>query len=566
MTSLIAPISAEYIVGPLPWPEGGEPPVSGTLPDLLDSLAAGTPDAPALVAGEVHLSYSELSARAQAFAAALVDLGMTTQSRLGLLLPNIAEWAVAAFGGLRLGIPIDCFNTWVMAYDLEYLLEQSETQVLVMVPTVRNTDLLGELRKLVPEFWTTQPGELRSERFPKLKSLVVVGEVTGATPLPSGALQFDDLVAAASALPVPANAAQPGETAYIMYTSGTTQHPKAVPLQHRLLIENGFAIGSRQGLTSSDRVWLGSPLFWSFGGANAAMAAMTNGACLVLQERFTPQTTVTTVIEERCTAMYLLPAMVSALVEEVAEQMRSISSLRTGVVIGRPEEIERAAVDLGISEICNVYGSTETYGNCTVTPHDMPLADRLVSQGPPLVGVSLRVVDLETGAVLPPGTPGELQVKGRITTGYLGNEEATASAFTEDGWFRTGDTIIIRPSGDVQFVGRHTDMIKSSGINISPSEVEGFLVTHPAVEAVVVVGAPHPTRGEVPVAFAVLRQGAVATGDEIREFCKGAIASYKIPFVVEIIDRLPTTNTGKITRKELKQPAIDAVEARLLAG
>lgn len=563
MNKTSIPISADHVVGPIPWPSGLTPPDCRTLPELLDYMADLRPDSPALVAGASRLSYSELADKAHLFAAVLARLGVNRQSRVAILSPNIEEWVVSAFGALRMGIPVDTFNTWSLSYDLDYLLSTSKTEVLIMIPTIRSTDMLGELRQLIPELWTSEPGEFTSLRFPSLKHVVVIGDDTAETEFPSGAEKFGVLMREAIGSPTPPNLAHGPDTAYVMYTSGTTQYPKAVPLQHRGLIENGFSIGSRMGLTDKDRVWLGSPLFWSFGGANAAMAAMTHGACLVLQERFTADGAAELLKVEECTAAYLLPSMIGTLVGEVAPKIREIKSLRTGIAIGRPEEIKRAAVDLGIAEICNVYGSTETYGNCCVTPHTMPLKERLVSQGPPLNGVELRVTDLESGAVLPIGAAGELQARGRIMAGYIGNPDATEAAMTQDGWFRTGDTAVLRSDGTMQFLSRHSDMIKSSGINISPSEVEGFLMTHPDVEKVVVVGAPHPSRGEVPVAFVVLHAGASVSGQEIKDFCKGAVASFKTPFLVQIVNELPHTSTGKIMSKDLRSPAAEAVNAVL---
>lgn len=565
MNATSIPISVDHVVGPIPWPLGQTPPDCETLPELLDYMADLRPNSLALVAGNSRLSYGELADKAHLFAAVLARLGVNRQSRVALLCPNIEEWVVSAFGALRMGIPVDTFNTWVLSYDLDYLLSASNTEVLIMIPTIRSTDMLGELRQLIPELWSSEPGEFTSLRFPSLKHVVVIGDDTADMQFPSGAEKFGVLMREAIGDPTPPNLAHGSDTAYVMYTSGTTQHPKAVPLQHRGLIENGFSIGSRMGLTDKDRVWLGSPLFWSFGGANAAMAAMTHGACLVLQERFTAEGAAQLLAVEECTAAYLLPSMIGTLAGDVAPKIRGIKSLRTGIAIGRPEEIKRAAVDLDIAEICNVYGSTETYGNCCVTPHTMPLEERLVSQGPPLNGVELRVADLESGAALPIGMAGELQARGRIMAGYIGNPDATDAAMTKDGWFRTGDTVVLRHDGTMQFLSRHTDMIKSSGINISPSEVEGFLETYPGVEKVVVVGAPHPSRGEVPVAFVVLRAGATATGQEIKDFCKGAVASFKTPFLVQIVNELPHTSTGKIMRKELREPAADAVNAALAA-
>ncbi|TFD02996.1 long-chain fatty acid--CoA ligase [Cryobacterium sp. TMT1-2-2] len=554
----------DSIVGPIPWLENHLPPTCQTLPELLDFQASIHPDAPALVAGTTRLTYREFSDRVGRFAAVLQNLGITAESRVALLGTNTEEWLVAAFASLRLGVSLDTFNTWVLSWDLQQLMEASSTQLLIMVPSVRSTDMLGQLRQLVPEFWDSSPGEVMSAQFPDLTHLIVLGGDFAETPMPAGGQSFDDLITRAEDWPVPPNAAIGTEAALVMYTSGTTQRPKAVPLRHRHLIENGYAIGTRMGLTGEDRVWLSSPLFWSFGGANATMATLTHGACLVLQEHFSADEAATLLADERCTAAYLLPSLSLVLAEEVGERIRAIDSLRTGLVIGRPDEVKRVAVDLGIGEICNVYGSTEVYGNCCVTPHTMSLDERITTQGPPLQGVEVRVVDLQTGEVVPMGDDGELQIRGRVTEGYVDNAEATEAAITADGWYRTGDAGLIRPDGTVQFLSRHTDMIKTSGINVSPAEVEAFIESSPSVDEVAVVGAPHPGRGEVPIAFVVLHSGEKTTAEDIRSFCKGSIAGYKVPWAVKIVSELPHTPTGKMVRKDLIGSATAIVESLLV--
>ncbi|MDQ0823757.1 fatty-acyl-CoA synthase [Arthrobacter sp. V1I7] len=550
-----------YSVGPVPWSPGQMPPDCATLPELLDFQAAENPDAPALVAGDSRYSYRQLADKSATFAAVLSGLGVRSDSHVALLAPNIAEWVISAYGTLRLGVRLDTFNTWVRSWDLQHLLEASGTEVLIMVGAVRSSDMLGELRELVPELWSTEPGQLSCANFPSLKHVIVIGDELKGSTFPSGALRFNELMQQAEGATPPPCVAVGSAPALVLYTSGTTEHPKAVPLKHRHMIENAFAIGTRMGLSSEDRVWLSSPLFWSFGGANAAMATMTHGACLVLQERFSPHEAAKVLAAEQCTAAYLLPSIALALVDEAGSRVREISSLRTGLIIGRPEEVERAMVELNIPELCNIYGSTEVYGNCCVTPHTLPRADRIISQGPPLQGVEIRVVDLQKGNSLALGIPGEVQVRGRVTDGYLGNPEATRAALTEDGWYRTGDTGLIRLDGTIQFIGRHTDMIKTSGINVSPSEVEGFIATHPAVAEVAVVGAPHPARGEVAVAFVVLTPGLNTSGDELREYCKKSLAGFKVPWTVQVIDEISRTPTGKMMRKDLREPAAKVVDS-----
>jgi fatty-acyl-CoA synthase len=536
-------------------------PAALTVPDLLRDCAAITPDGEALVAGTSRLSYAQLQRQVDDAHRALAGIGVVEDDVVALLAPNIAEWIAVSFGALACGARVDAFNTWVKAYDIDYLLGSSSASVLVLVDRVRSSNLLAELRTLLPELWQAEPGQWHSDVFPALRHVVVIGEE-----IPLGALSWSELASRPyDSPPLPDLTRRAESPAFVLYTSGSTKNPKAVPLCHRDLILNGFYIGERMGLTAEDRVWFGSPLFWSFGCANALMATMTHRACFVLQEQFEPDAAAELMAAERVTAAYLLPAMVDALAKGPAERVREIDSLRTGLTIGRPEEVEQAVVQLGVTEMCNVYGSTETYGNCCVTDHRMPLETRLVTQGEPLVGVEVRVADQNTGALLPSGEAGELQVRGRLMPGYLNDDEANASAFTEDGWFRTGDRMIVNADGTVSFVGRITDMIKTSGINVSPAEVESFLSGHPDIAETVVLGARHPHRDEVVVAFVVARTDGLTAADVIA-YCKQRIAGYKVPWAVSIVPALPKTGTGKLVRRTLRDAAAELVEDKLKEG
>lgn len=519
------------------------------------------PVAEALVVGSARRTYRQLYDDVTLSARALASIGVAVGDSVAVLLPNAVEWIPVTFGALTAGARVDAFNTWVKAYDLDYLLASSGATTLVLADQVRGRDLVGELRTLIPELATADPlAGLSSARYPALRQVVVIGDN-----VPPGARSWSTLLAEAPDVVLPDTTSRGSESAFVLYTSGSTRHPKAVPLCHRDLVVNGFHIGERMGLSGADRVWLGSPLFWSFGCANALMATMTHRACLVLQPEFDAAAAAELMAREQVTAAYLLPPMVNALAASVADQVRAVKSLRTGVMIGRPEEIERAAIELGVDEICNVYGSTETYGNCSVTDHSWPLSRRVVTQGEPLPGVRVRIVDPETGDLLPPGTPGELQVRGRITPGYLNDNEANAEAFTADGWFRTGDRMVVDPEGAVTFIGRLSDMIKTSGINVSPAEVESFLSTHPDISEVIVLGAPHPTRDEVVVAFVVPRTDTL-TSHEVIRYCKQRLSGYKAPWAVAIVSELPHTSTGKLVRKDLRGAATEIVEAALVRG
>src|SRR5947207_6332743 len=328
--------------------------------------------------------------------------------------------------------------------------------------------------------------------------------------------------------------ANPEDDALILYTSGSSARPKAVRLRHGALIENGFHIGERMRLGPDDRVLLTPPLFWSYGAANALPATLTHGAALVLQPRFEPGEWIGLIERHRCTAVYTLPSMTGAALRHPEFRPERVASLRTGLMIGSPQEVRIAAEELGAAQICNIYGSTETYGNCCVTPCDWPLQRRMHSQGPPLPGVKLRIVDAESGRVLPAGEPGAVEIAGYVTSGYAGASAAhNTAAFTPDGYFRTGDRGRLDDNGDFQFVARDADIIKRAGINVSPAEIETLLLQHPGVGQAAVVGVPAGERGEAIVAFVVPMPGKKIHSEALREHCRALASSYKVPDRIE---------------------------------
>ena len=348
-----------------------------------------------------------------------------------------------------------------------------------------------------------------------------------------------------------------GDDALILYTSGSTSAPKAVPLRQFALIENGFNIGERQGLAAADRVLLSAPLFWAFGGANALPATFTHGATLVLLENFDPALALAAIESEQCTAIYTLPAMTAALVRHPDYQAQRLASLRTGLTIGSAEDFLLAVEKLGATELCNIYGATETYGNCAVTWHHWPLERRAHCQGPPLPGQILRFVDEESGELVPDGTPGLTEVRGYTTLGYCGvSADQNTKAFTGDGFYRTGDMGLRNALGDFVFVGRVSEMIKRAGINVSPAEVEEVLRRHPGVQDVAVVGVPDQARGELIFAFVVPVDNVTFDLEALNQHCAKEASKYKLPDHIEECTHLPLTVTGKLQRNELKKWAV----------
>ncbi|HUK63997.1 MAG TPA: fatty acid--CoA ligase family protein, partial [Dongiaceae bacterium] len=339
----------------------------------------------------------------------------------------------------------------------------------------------------------------------------------------------------------------------VLYTSGSTATPKGVTLAHGGVLANGFDIGERQRLTAADRLWLSVPLFWSFGSANALPAIMTHGGTVVLQESFEPGEALELLERERCSVYYGMANMARAILEHPDRPHHALATMRTGLTIGLPEDVAMTMEAVNARELCNVYGATETYGNCAVTDARDSRELRLTTQGLPLPGMQIRVVDPQTGRSLAAGEVGEFRVKGHVTPGYYRDPEQTRAAFDEAGFFVTGDLGLLGEDGRVRFRGRLKEMIKTGGVNVAPLEVEGILLAHPAVKQAYVVGISDRARGEVGVAAVELHAGATASEDALRAYCRERLASYKVParIVFRKAQEFPRTATGKVQKPRL---------------
>jgi fatty-acyl-CoA synthase len=540
-------------------------PKSRTLGDLLDEVAAARPHAQALAFRHEQLSYAALHARVDELARALLAVGVARGDRVAVLLPNRPEWVVAALAIAKVGGIVSAVSSFSTARELGWTLEHSEAVALITVSAFRGRAYLEALHDLCPELAGSAPGSLRSERLPGLRTVVSVDGRHG-----DGVFGLEDFLALGAGVGTAALAARqgsvsPDDVCYILYTSGSTALPKGVTLAHGGVIENGFNIGERQHLTPADRLWLAVPLFWSFGSANALPAILTHGGCAVLQESFEPGEALELLDRERCSVYYGMANMARAMLEHPDRRHRRLDSMRTGLTIGLAEDIEMTMEAVGARELCNVYGSTETYGNCAVTDAHDPLALRLHTQGLPLPGMDIRVSDPETRRRLPAGEVGELCVAGHVTPGYFRAPELDATAFDGDGYFLTGDLGLIGADGRVRFRGRLKEMIKTGGINVAPLEVEGVLLQHPNVKQAYVIGLPDRDKDEVVAAVVELHEAAAADTEAIVAFCRERLASYKVPtrLVFRTSEELPRTPTGKIHKPGLReQLAADRLSRR----
>jgi fatty-acyl-CoA synthase len=524
-----------------------------TIPLLMKEQARRFAANEALVDGTRRYTYAQLYDETNKVARSLVAIGVARGDRVAILMGNRAEWlltflAIQQIGAVSVGI-----NTWSTTRELEYTLSHAGVSCLVAADRLRNQDFrsaiesirghdtLINLRSVV---WVN--GDLGSIANTDRNSTTAAGDLTWREFLQRGEGISQEQIDLA------AQAVKPEDDAILLYTSGSTAAPKGILLQHGHWVTNSFYIGERQHVTHRDRLWLAVSLFWSFGIVNAAPNLLTHGGCVVLQESFDAGEALALIERERCSIFYGTPNIVQALWEHPKRAQHDLSSLRSGATIGTPEQFQRA-IDLGVRDICNIYGLSETYGNCAVTDAHDPLAVRMHSVGRPLTGATLRICHIDSGEEQPVGQVGEIRVKGPVMREYLKDPAKTAESFDESGYFRTGDLGLLDADGRLYFKGRIKEMIKSGGINIAPAEVEEVLMRHPTVRTAYVIGVPHPTLDEALVAIVIPETGATPERDELLTFCKKEMAAYKVPhqFHFTTENELPLTTTGKVQKARL---------------
>jgi fatty-acyl-CoA synthase len=538
-----------------------------TLPQLLSAWAESQPSTPAVWSSHGEVTYQELDDQVGAFAEGLHAMGVGRGSVVGLMCTNRPEWIVAVLAAARLGARVAAFNTWAKKWDLEHLLHESDCEVLVVLSRFREADLESLVRELVPEAWDATTPDWHSTSYPKLREVVVIDPLRRSpgvkafegVPRPDGTDPSSTAASAGSSDDAPL---------LVLYTSGSTARPKAVPIHHLTALAHGRDVAERMSVVRGDKVWIPVPLFWSYGGANALMVALATGATAVLQEAFEAEEALRIIEERGCTVAYTLPNITLALVKHPGFDESRVRTLTKGMTIGTPQDVETAAVRLGISGICNAYGSTELYGGCCVTPSEWPLEQKMATQGPPLPGNTVVVRNPVTGLPAAAGEVGEITVRGQVTSGYVGQPDQSRAAFTTHGEFRTGDLGFLDEAGNMHFVARASEMIRTGGINIAPAEVEEFIGTHPSVAEVAVVGVPDPAKGEVAVAYVTVKEGAEALDEAtLKAYCKGQIASYKVPERAVVSSQgLPRTDTGKLSRGAVRDLAAKALADRADGG
>ena len=510
----------------------------------------------------VRYSYGEFDWQVDRVARGLIALGFRQGDHFGVWSTNCPEWVLLQFATARIGVVLVTINPAYQCSELEYTLSQSEIQGLALIDGFRSTDYFAMLDEMIPEMRGSQPGELRSTRFPKLRWIV---NLRGSHP--SGTLTWDELCHRGNDVPLSIlrdhkGHVSPDDPINLQYTSGTTGSPKGALLTHRNLLLNAFYAGECQNLTEVDRICIPVPLYHCFGCVLGTLCAVIRGAAMVFPyESFDAGKTLQAVERDRCTAIYGVPTMFISELEHPEFGKYDTSTLRTGIMAGSPCPIElmkRVTTEMGAREITIGYGQTEASPLITQTRTGDDLDLRVGTVGLTIPGVDVIIIDPETGAELPDETTGELCTRGHnVMVGYYNMPEQTSAAIDDDGWLHTGDLAIRLPNGYFRITGRLKDMIIRGGENISPREIEELLYQHPKVEDVQVLGVPSRKFGEQVLAFVKLRARQTCSEDEIRDFCRASLARFKTPHYVLFTEHFPTTVTGKIQKFKLRELAIE---------
>ncbi|MCE0764229.1 acyl--CoA ligase [Pseudonocardia kujensis] len=503
--------------------EPGATDIGETLPALVGLLAASSPTGEAIVAPEGRVTWAELAEDMHACASALVARGVRPRDRVGVLLPNGLRWIVAALAAHCAGATVVPINTWYRSAEIAHVLDGAAVRLVVTEEQVFGRDTLAELAA------AGLPGD---------RALVWrAGDPTPAGP------------------PRDLPGARPDDLAYVLFTSGSTSRPKPVPLRHDRLMRNARAIGGRQHLVRGDRLWFSAPFFFGYGCSNALPVALTHGVTLCVEERPAGDTSLAFIARERCTVYYGFGPTTRNLLAAPGFAQHDISSLRTGTTGFTTEDKRLVREELGVTEVCGVYGLTEAYGHSAMTDAHDPLDVLLHTAGRVLDTQELRITD-DAGRPVPAGETGEIELRGCVMDGYLGDPALNDGAFREGGWLRTGDLGTLDADGRLRVVGRRKEMLKVKGINIAPIEVEELLCTHPAVDQAFVVGVEDEHGTEEMVAAVVPRGSPPPDlAVDLVAHVRGRAASYKVPSRIEVLaqEQLPLTDTGKISKRLLRK-------------
>lgn len=545
--------------------------IENTLGGVLDDLSKTNPNGWAVRYTDRNYfrTWKELNDEADLIARGMMSLGVKKGDHVAIWATNTPEWILTLFAAAKIGAVLVTVNTNFKIFELEYLLRQSDTKLLVMIGGFKNNDYVATVNELLPELKTTS-GEIESEHLPFLKRVVFAGKET-----PEGMLNFEDLKILGGDFPVEIyeenkKTLNTHDVVNMQYTSGTTGFPKGVMLTHYNILNNGKTIGDGMKFTKNDKLCITVPFFHCFGLVLAMMACITHGTTMVPVERYSPVPVMNAISVEKCTAVHGVPTMFIAMLEHAQFNNFDFSSLRTGIMAGSPCPIEvmKKVIDkMNMREIVIVFGQTEASPGCTMTTTSDSIDKRVNTVGRAFPGVECKIIDPDTGKELPINTPGEFCARGyNIMKGYYKMPEATAQAIDKDGWLHTGDLCTVDEDGYYKVVGRIKDMIIRGGENIYPKEIEECLYTCDKVSDVQVIGVPSEAYGEEVMACVILKEGEEMTEEEVKEFVGARMAKHKVPRYVRFVDSFPTNAAGKIQKFKMREEAIEILKLQTAAS
>jgi fatty-acyl-CoA synthase len=537
-----------------------------TIGDMFDRTATRYADNEALVSRHQNLRYTyrQLQTEVDRCARALIALGVEKGQRVGIWAPNCAEWTITQFATSKLGAILVNINPSYRLSEVQYALRQSGCAWLVTAPRFKTSDYTGMIHELAPELAASQPGALQSANFPSLRGVVRLGEERSP-----GMLGWGGLLALADRVTADELARRQRQQEFdepinIQFTSGTTGYPKGATLSHHNILNNGYFTTELLRFTDRDRLLIPVPLYHCFGMVMGNLGCVSHGATMIYpSDGFDATAVLEAAQAERATALYGVPTMFIAELNHADFARYDLSTLRTGIMAGSPcpvEVMKQVQALMHMRDVAIAYGMTETSPVSTQTRIGAPLAKQVGTVGQVHPHVQIKIVDPQSGQVVPVGERGELCTRGYgVMLGYWDNDEATRAAIDAARWMHTGDLATMDAEGYLNIVGRIKDMIIRGGENVYPREIEEFLYSHPAVQDVQVIGVPDEKYGEEVMAWVKLREGQAATADEIRDYCRDKIAHYKIPRYVRFVDAFPMTVTGKVQKFLMREESVKAL-------
>lgn len=545
-----------------------------TVSKLLEQVAKQYPNDEAVkfTDRDYRRTWKEFNDEAETIAKGFLAMGIQKGDHVAIWATNVPEWMLTFFACTKIGAVLVTVNTAYKVFELEYLLRQSDSKMLVMIDNFKKNDYVEIVNELCPTLKDAKPGEYNNPMLPFLKTVVYAGNKQQA---PAGMLHWKDLYQKAGEINdndfrAIYDSVDPQDICNMQYTSGTTGFPKGVMLTHYNIVNNGKAIGDCMKFTHEDKLCIVVPFFHCFGMVLAMMACLTHSTAMVPVDVYSPVKVMDALQNERCTAVHGVPTMFIGMLEHPDFEKYDFSHMRTGIMAGSPcpiKVMEQVVEKMNMREITITYGQTEASPATTMTNTDDSLELRVSTVGRAMPHVETKIVDPETGETLGAGQTGEFCSRGYNTMkGYYKMEEATRQVIDKDGWLHSGDLATVDEKGYYKITGRIKDMIIRGGENIYPKEIEEFLYTHPSISDVQVIGVPSKRYGEEIMACVILKEGCMLTEEEVKDFVRSSMARHKVPSFVAFVDEFPMNAAGKIQKFKLREWAVEQLNLQEAAS